>query len=119
MIVDDHHRVKSRDFPRIFFCIFLRKILFLSQLAGCLEKTRTRSPCPPHDQGTRGMSRAQHSFKQSEMTRALRAAQAAGLTAYRVEIADNGKPVVIVGDMDKRKPGDVSSWDDAIAELEQ
>jgi hypothetical protein len=66
------------------------------------------------------MSRGPYSFKQGDMTRALKAAQAAGLTSYRVEIDDNGNPVVIVGDdLDKPQKQALASWDDAIAELER
>ena len=64
------------------------------------------------------MSRAPQSFKQRDMTRAIKAAQAAGLTAYRVEIV-NGNPAIIVGrNVDNSKDADVKSWDEAIAELE-
>jgi hypothetical protein len=66
------------------------------------------------------MSRGQHSFKQRDLTRALKAAKAAGLTAYRIEIDDSGKPVVIVGSgVDKPAANDVGSWDDVVAELER
>jgi hypothetical protein len=65
------------------------------------------------------MSRGKHSFKQGDMMRALKAAEAAGIKHYRVEIADNGKPVIIVGGgMDKPKSETVGSWDSVIAELE-
>jgi hypothetical protein len=66
------------------------------------------------------MSRAgPNSFKQGDVKRALKAAEAAGLKKYRVEIGANGKPVIIVGDdMDKPKSGAVGSWDSVIAELE-
>ena len=64
------------------------------------------------------MSRAPQSFKQRDMTRAIKAAQAAGLTAYRIEIV-NGNPAIIVGgNVDNPKDADVKSWDEAIAELE-
>jgi hypothetical protein len=39
---------------------------------------------------------ARGSFKQHDLTRAIRAAEAAGIKPYRIEIDDNGKPVVIV-----------------------
>jgi hypothetical protein len=52
------------------------------------------------------------------MTRAIKAAQAAGLTAYRVEIV-NGNPAIIVGgNVDNPEDADVKSWDEAITELE-
>jgi hypothetical protein len=65
------------------------------------------------------MSRGPSSFKQGDMTRALKAAEAAGLKNYRVEIGDNGKPVVIVGiGLDKAK-AEAASWDDVVADLER
>jgi hypothetical protein len=64
------------------------------------------------------MSRGPQSFKQRDMVRAIKAAQVAGLTAYRVEIV-NGKPAIAVGgNVDNPKDADVKSWDAAIAELE-
>jgi hypothetical protein len=64
------------------------------------------------------MSRAPQSFKQRDVVRAIKAAQAAGLTSYRVEIV-NGNPAIIVGGtIDNPKDDDVKSWDKAIAELE-
>jgi hypothetical protein len=67
------------------------------------------------------MSRGRYSFKQGDLTRAIKAVEAAGLLKpYRVRIDDKGKPVVIVGvDLDKPKTDAVGSWDDAIAELER
>jgi hypothetical protein len=66
------------------------------------------------------MSRGPATFKQSDLTRAIKAVEAAGIKAYRVEINDAGKPVVIIGDpLDKPKRKALASWDDAIAELEQ
>ena len=66
------------------------------------------------------MSRAPQSFKQRDMTRAIKAAQAAGLTDYRIEIV-NGLPAIVVdGKLDNPKDSDAKSesWDQAIAELE-
>jgi hypothetical protein len=64
------------------------------------------------------MSRGPQSFKQRDMVRAIKAAQVAGLTAYRIEIA-NGKPAITVGvNVDNAKADGVGSWDQAIAELE-
>ena len=66
------------------------------------------------------MGKGASTFKQGDMTRALKAAQAAGLKAFRVEIGDNGKPVVIVGSgVDKPAANDIGSWGDVVAELEQ
>src|SRR5262249_294823 len=44
------------------------------------------------------MSRAPFTFKQQDVTRALRGTVAAGIVPKRVEIDRNGKIVVIVGD---------------------
>lgn len=64
------------------------------------------------------MSRGPQSFKQRDMVRAIKAAQAARLTAYRIEIV-NGKPAITVGvNVDNAKDDSVGSWDQAIAELE-
>jgi hypothetical protein len=66
------------------------------------------------------MSRGPRSFKQRDLTRAIKSAKAAGLKEYRVEIGDNGKPVVIVGvRLDNPKTEAVGSWDDVVAELER
>jgi hypothetical protein len=66
------------------------------------------------------MSRGPATFKQNDLTRALKAVEAAGIKTYRVEIDGNGKPVVIVGDtLDKTKRKTLASWDDAIAQLER
>src|SRR6516164_965964 len=64
------------------------------------------------------MSRAPQSFKQRDMTRAIKAAQAAGLTAYRIEIVNWNPAIIVDGNVDNPKDADVKSWDEAIAELE-
>jgi hypothetical protein len=43
------------------------------------------------------MSRGQQTFKQSDVTKALRAAVKAGITVARYEIDKNGKIVVVTG----------------------
>jgi hypothetical protein len=67
------------------------------------------------------MSRGRHSFKQGDLTRAIKAVEADGLLKpYHVRIDDGGKPVVIVGvDLDKPQTDAVGSWDDVVAELER
>src|SRR6516165_1008239 len=91
--------------PCVSPCALRRAVLF-SVLSLRLQSGRNR------------MSRAPQSFKQRDLTRAIKAAQAAGLTAYRVEIV-NGNPAIIVGgNVDNLKDADVKSWDEAIAELE-
>lgn len=62
------------------------------------------------------MSRGPQSFKQADLTRAIKAVEAAGIKAYRIEIDGSGQPVVIVSpDLDKP----IGSWDDAVARLER
>lgn len=44
------------------------------------------------------MSKGKYLFKQTDLTRAIKAVEATGIKKkYRVEINDSGKPVVIVG----------------------
>jgi hypothetical protein len=64
------------------------------------------------------MSRAPQSFKQRDMTRAIKAAKAAGLTDYRIEIVNGFPAIKVGGNVDKPKGDSVKSWDEAIAELE-
>jgi hypothetical protein len=67
------------------------------------------------------MSRAPLPFKQTDLTRAIKAAQAAGLKSYRIEIRNGFPSIVIDGDAHSAdKPDDkAASWDSAIAELER
>jgi hypothetical protein len=60
------------------------------------------------------MSRGPYSFKQRDMTRAVKAVVAAGLAVARVEVDKQGRIIVIPG---KAEPTS-SSWDQAIADLE-
>jgi len=48
-------------------------------------------------------------FKQRDITRAIRAARAAGVDDVRVEIEKNGKLVVIVGH--RHRPDEPNPWD--------
>jgi hypothetical protein len=71
------------------------------------------------DQHCRGrMSRGPQRFKQRELTRAIKAAVAAGLTAYRIEIVNGIPAIKVSGNVDDPKDDGVGSWDQAIAELE-
>ena len=58
------------------------------------------------------MSRGTHTFRQGDVTKALKGAQNAGLEVQRVEI-EAGKIVVFAGRPDQR-PGERSAneWDD-------
>jgi hypothetical protein len=58
---------------------------------------------------------ASQSFKQRDLTRAIKAAEAAGKTVSAIEIV-NGKPRLIFGD--KSRNDDANAWDKDIAELE-
>lgn len=64
------------------------------------------------------MSRAPSSFRQTDLTRAIKAYVKAGIPAERIRTAfdKNGRPVIFVA-----KPDDADrygAWDDAIAALE-
>ena len=60
------------------------------------------------------MSRGCHTFKQGDLTKALKAAAAAGQPARRVEIAPDGKIAMILGaGGDDPMPPFVNPWDDA------
>jgi hypothetical protein len=56
------------------------------------------------------------SFKQRDLTRVIKAAQAAGLTVSQIKFV-NGEPIIIFGD-ESRQNDDANEWDKAmIAEL--
>lgn len=55
------------------------------------------------------------SFKQRDMARAIKAAQAAGLTVRAIDVA---KGMILLGDdLDSVKASGLKSWADAIAQL--
>lgn len=60
------------------------------------------------------MSRGQQTFKQSDVTKALKATVKAGIAVERVEIDKNGKIVVVTARLDDaangEKPGE-NEWD--------
>ncbi len=62
------------------------------------------------------MSRAPCTFRQSDLTRAVKAVRAAGENVARVEVDSTGKIVIIVG---KGEPATSSPnpWDEAVARL--
>jgi len=62
------------------------------------------------------VARAQLTFRQTDVTRAIRAAQAAGVSVGRVEIDKSGKIVIVAGSpANSNEPGDESSeWDDVL-----
>jgi hypothetical protein len=55
------------------------------------------------------------SFKQSDLTRALKAARAAGHVAARVEIEKNGKIIVILNDDKPASSSPARDWDEALS----
>jgi hypothetical protein len=57
------------------------------------------------------MSRAPSAFRQRDLTRAFRAAQAAGVKVARVEIDRDGKIVIVTADEHERR--EENSWDRA------
>jgi hypothetical protein len=58
------------------------------------------------------MARGACTFKQQDVTRALKATQAAGLNVQRIEIDKNGKIVVVTGEiMDQRPQPQGNEWD--------
>jgi hypothetical protein len=57
------------------------------------------------------MARAPSTFRQQDVTRAFRAAQAAGVKVTRVEIDRDGKIVIVTADDRERR--EENSWDRA------
>jgi hypothetical protein len=55
------------------------------------------------------MSKGQHTFKQGDVTKALKGAVNAGLSVQRVEIDREGKIVLIAGR--PGQPDEVNEWD--------
>ena len=66
-----------------------------------------------------GMSRAPLSFKQSDLTRAVKAVQAAGIEVACVKLDKQGNIYILTGRATGQNVGTMptSSWDDAIAKL--
>jgi hypothetical protein len=59
------------------------------------------------------MSRGRWSFRQSELTRAVRAVRNAGVEVMRVEVDRAGKIVVVAGKPDENQApeGEANEWD--------
>jgi hypothetical protein len=55
------------------------------------------------------MARAPSTFRQHDVTRAIRAAAAAGVKVARVEIDRDGKIVIVTADEHERREG--NEWD--------
>jgi hypothetical protein len=62
------------------------------------------------------MSRGPYSFKQRDMTRAVKAVVTAGLAVARVEVDKDGKIVIVPGTPEATTES--GAWDKAIADLE-
>jgi hypothetical protein len=60
------------------------------------------------------MARAPSTFKQRDLTRAIRAVQAAGVVGARVEVGKDGKIVVVLGEAEVETS---NPWDQATEEL--
>ena len=59
------------------------------------------------------MSRGNQTFRQGDITKALKGAQNAGIEVQRVEIEKGGKIVVFAGKPDQRREGrSANEWDD-------
>jgi hypothetical protein len=57
------------------------------------------------------VSRSQQTFKQTDVTKALRAAVKAGIAVQRVEIDKNGKIVIVTGTPDGGTNPGKNEWD--------
>ncbi|RJF69610.1 hypothetical protein [Rhodopseudomonas palustris] len=57
------------------------------------------------------MSRGAQTFRQADVTKALKAAAAAGITVQRFEIDREGKLVVIAGQPADVEPAGPNEWD--------
>ena len=60
------------------------------------------------------MARGKLTFRQRDVTRAVKAVRAAGVPIARVEVDNSGKIVVVTGEPDKTAPariGEANEWD--------
>jgi hypothetical protein len=64
------------------------------------------------------MSRGPQAFKQRDITRAMKAAKAAGFTTFRVEVTKDGTLVVVVAETDGPTV-EINSWEKVVADLEK
>ena len=61
------------------------------------------------------MSRGPCTFRQQDVTRALRATIAAGMEVQRIEIDRMGKIVIVTGKPEGEPNGNATSWDKALS----
>ena len=59
------------------------------------------------------MTRAPATFRQSDITRAIRAVRAAGVDKVRIEITRDGKLVIITGTPTEPNQAEANEWDRA------
>jgi hypothetical protein len=64
------------------------------------------------------MSRVPSTFRQRDVTAAVKAVVAAGVEVARVEVDKTGRIVIVAGKLGESMSSDESSWDKAIADLE-
>ena len=58
------------------------------------------------------MSRGPHTFRQGDVTRAVRAVRAAGVEVLRVEVDKTGRIVVVTGKPEENPaPAECNEWD--------
>ena len=50
-------------------------------------------------------------FRQRDMTRAIRAARAAGVEIARIEIDPNGRIVIVADNCEQDEPREMNEWD--------
>ena len=60
------------------------------------------------------MARGPATFKQADVTRALRGAVAAGVEVQRIEIDKTGKIVVITGRPERVPVSNINDWDEVL-----
>ena len=82
----------------------------------CTSAPTPRAGAPQRHGARCSMSRGPYSFKQRDMTRAVKAVVAAGLAVARVEVDKDGKIVIVPGTPEATTES--SAWDKAIADLE-
>jgi len=61
------------------------------------------------------MARAKLKFRQTDLTRALKAARAAGVEIARIEMDEHGRPVLVIG-MPESQAAEPNEWDEVYAE---
>ena len=60
------------------------------------------------------MARGPATFKQADVTRALRGAVAAGVEVQRIEIDKTGKIVVVTGKPERVPVSNINDWDEVL-----